>query len=65
MAVWAVLAAVAGLALFLLSSRTVVLATHDAVLRPNLQGHVVVNTGPVLPDEVLRTLAERLEVVHG
>jgi hypothetical protein len=49
-AVWAVLAAVAGLALFLLSSRTVVLATHDAVLRPNLRGHVVVNTGPVLPD---------------
>ena len=49
-AVWAVLAAAAGLALFLLSSRTVVLATHDAVLRPNLQGQVVVNTGPVLPD---------------
>jgi hypothetical protein len=48
--VWAVLAAVAGLALFLLSSRTVVLASHDAVLRPNLQGQVVVNTGPVLPD---------------
>ncbi len=50
LAVWAVLAAVAGLALFLLSSRTVVLATHDAVLRPNLIGQVVVNTGPVLPD---------------
>ena len=50
LAVWAVLAAVAGLALFLLSSRTVVLATHDAVLRPNLHGQVVVNTGPVLPD---------------
>lgn len=49
-AVWAVLASLAGLALFLLSSRTVVLATHDAVLRPNLQGQVVVNTGPVLPD---------------
>jgi len=49
-AVWAVLAAAAGLVLFLLSSRTVVLATHDAVLRPNLQGQVVVNTGPVLPD---------------
>jgi hypothetical protein len=50
LAVWAVLAAVAGLVLFLLSSRTVVLATHDAVLRPNLLGQVVVNTGPVLPD---------------
>ncbi|HEV7876393.1 MAG TPA: metallophosphoesterase [Nocardioides sp.] len=49
-AVWAVLAAVAGLGLFLLSSRTVVLATHDAVLQPNLRGHVVVKTGPVLPD---------------
>ena len=50
LAVWAVLAAAAGLVLFLLSSRTVVLATHDAVLRPNLLGQVVVNTGPVLPD---------------
>lgn len=49
-AVWAVLAAAAGLVLFLLSSRTVVLATHDAVLRPNLLGQVVVSTGPVLPD---------------
>ena len=50
LAVWAVLAAAAGLALFLLSSRTVVLASHDAVLRPNLHGQVVVHTGPVLPD---------------
>jgi hypothetical protein len=49
-AVWAALAFVSGLVLFLSSSQTVVLATHDAVLRPTLQGYVVVNTGPVLPD---------------
>jgi hypothetical protein len=50
LAVWALLATLAGLALFLFSSRTIVLATHDAVLRPNLSGYVVVSTGPVLPD---------------
>lgn len=49
-AVWAGVAAVAGLAFFLLSSRTVVLASHDAVVRPDLSGRVVVHTGPVLPD---------------
>ncbi|MCW2791259.1 MAG: metallophosphoesterase, partial [Nocardioides sp.] len=49
-AVWAVLAFLAGLLFFLLSSRTIVLASHDAVLRPTLSGAVVVHTGPVLPD---------------
>ena len=49
-AVWAAVTFVAGLAFFLLSSRTIVLASHDAVVRPDLSGHVVVHTGPVLPD---------------
>ena len=39
-----------GLFLFLTSSRSVVLASHDAVIRPNLTGQAVVHTGPVLPD---------------
>lgn len=48
--VWLAVSAVAGLALFLGSSRTVVLASHDATLRPTLDGYVVLRTGPVLPD---------------
>ncbi len=48
--VWAVVAVAAGMALFLNSSRTVVLASHDAVMRPTLDGYVVLRTGPVLPD---------------
>jgi predicted phosphodiesterase len=48
--VWLVISAVAGLALFLNSSRSVVLASHDATLRPTLDGYVVLRTGPVLPD---------------
>ena len=31
-------------------SRETTLASHDAVLRPNLSGYVVLRTGPVLPD---------------
>jgi predicted phosphodiesterase len=49
-AVWLVVAVVSGLAIFLGSSRTVVLASHEAVLRPTLDGYVVLRTGPVLPD---------------
>lgn len=48
--VWAVLAVAAGLTLFLADSRTVSVASHDAVISPNLDGTVVVRTGPVLPD---------------
>jgi predicted phosphodiesterase len=48
--VWALVSFAAGLAIFLGSSRTLVLATHDAVLRPSLDGYVVLHTGPVLPD---------------
>ena len=39
-----------GLTIFLNSSRTLVLATHDAELQPSLDGYVVLHTGPVLPD---------------
>lgn len=49
-AVWLVVSLAVGLALFLNSSRTVVLASHDATLRPTLDGYVVLRTGPVLPD---------------
>ena len=38
------------LALFLNSSRTIVLASHDALVRPTLDGYVVLHTGPILPD---------------
>ena len=49
-AVWVVLTFIASLALFLVSSRSIVLASHDAIIRPDLGGHVVLHTGPVLPD---------------
>lgn len=43
-------AVVATIALFLSGSRTIVLASHDATVRPTLDGDVVVRTGPLLPD---------------
>lgn len=49
-AVWLLVTCVAGLAIFLTSSRSVVLASHDAVVSPDLSGYVVLHTGPVLPD---------------
>jgi predicted phosphodiesterase len=49
-ALWLVVAVPVSLALFLGSTRTVVVASHDAVLRPTLDGYVVLHTGPVLPD---------------
>ncbi|WP_235537267.1 metallophosphoesterase [Nocardioides sp. Soil805] len=45
-----VVAVVATIALFLSGSRTVVVASHDATVRPTLDGDVVVRTGPLLPD---------------
>jgi hypothetical protein len=36
--------------LFFTSSRSVEVASHDAVVRPNLSGEAVLLTGPVLPD---------------
>ncbi|HET8961264.1 MAG TPA: hypothetical protein VFN12_12550, partial [Nocardioides sp.] len=49
-ALWLVVTVTVGMAIFLGSTRTVVLASHDAVLRPTLDGYVVLRTGPVLPD---------------
>jgi hypothetical protein len=49
-AVWLGCAVIVGLALFLTSSRMIVLASHDAVVQPNFSGKAVVHTGPVLPD---------------
>ncbi|WP_240181891.1 metallophosphoesterase [Nocardioides sp. 616] len=48
--IWLVAALAVGTTLFLNSSRTTVLAGHDAVVQPTLDGHVVLATGPVLPD---------------
>ncbi|MBA2954462.1 metallophosphoesterase [Nocardioides sp. CGMCC 1.13656] len=36
--------------LFFSSSRSIDLASHDAVVAPTMTGHAVVETGPVLPD---------------
>jgi predicted phosphodiesterase len=47
---WVVLAVVASAVLFFHSSATMQIASHDAVLRPNLSGEVTLRTGPVLPD---------------
>src|SRR3954447_21405933 len=49
-AVWALLTLVLATVVFLHSSRETTLASHDAVLRPDLSGHVVLLTGPVLAD---------------
>ena len=49
-AAWLGLSVLAGLTLFLGSSREVTLASHDAVLQPTLSRQVVARTGPVLPD---------------
>lgn len=47
---WLVGALVVTAVLFFSSSRSVELASHDAVVRPNLTGYAVLQTGPVLPD---------------
>ncbi len=48
--VWALLSLGIAVAIFLNSSRTIVLATHDSVVTPTFDGYVVLRTGPVLPD---------------
>ena len=48
--VWLGFALVCTVVLFLFSSRTVTVASHDAVVSPTLSGKVVLTTGPVLPD---------------
>lgn len=48
--VWLVVACTVTAVLFLTSSRPVEVASHDAVVRPNLSGEAVLLTGPILPD---------------
>ena len=48
--VWVVVSLVVGVALFLGSSRSVVLASHEATIQPTFEKYVVLRTGPVLPD---------------
>lgn len=48
--VWLLCAVLVGLVLFLTSSRTVELASHDAVVSPDLSGKAVLDAGPILPD---------------
>ncbi|MEQ6903147.1 metallophosphoesterase [Nocardioides sp. YIM 152588] len=50
LASWLVLTVALGLLLFTTSHRTVDVASHEADLKPDLTGEVVVRTGPVLPD---------------
>lgn len=49
-AVWLLLAVPLWFALFLHSSAPMVIASHDAVVQPTLDGHVRLSTGPYLPD---------------
>lgn len=63
--VWWTLAAVVGVLLFLNGSRTVALAGHDAEVSPAVGRHVVLETGPVLPDVRLESpvwLGVRIEL---
>ena len=50
---WAVVAVPAWAVLFTHSSSAMILASHDAVVRPTLDGHVRLDMGPYVPD--LRT----------
>lgn len=49
-AVWIGVGSFVGLALFLGSSRTTVVAGHDTVVRPTLDGYAVLHPGALLPD---------------
>jgi hypothetical protein len=52
---WLVTAVAVTAVLFFASSRAIDLASHDAVVRPTMTGHAVLETGPVLPDVRLDT----------
>jgi hypothetical protein len=47
---WVLLSLASAAVIFFNTSRETTLASHDAVIRPDLSGHVVLLTGPVLPD---------------
>lgn len=53
--VWALVSLVIAISIFLHSSRTIVVATHDSQVSPTFDGYVVLHTGPVLPDLRLAT----------
>lgn len=55
---WLVCAVAVTAALFFTSSRSIELASHDAVVTPDLSGYAVLQTGPVLPD--VRVDSDRL-----
>lgn len=48
--VWVVVTVALGLVIFFHSSRSLVVASHNATVSPNLGGYAVLHTGPVLPD---------------
>lgn len=48
--VWLVASVAIGLLVFLHSSRSLIVASHDATVRPTFSGYAVLRTGPVLPD---------------
>ena len=54
-AAWLVGAAAATAVLFFTGTGTVEVASHEAVMQPNLSGSAVLQTGPVLPDVRLDT----------
>jgi hypothetical protein len=47
---WLVIAGVLSVAFLFSSSAAVTVASHDAVIRPSLDGYATVHTGPFLPD---------------
>ena len=50
LATWAVVAIPTGVVMFLDGSRPTVLAGHDAVVRPSLDGYATLDLGPYLPN---------------
>ena len=47
---WLVMASAAALGVFLASSRTVVVASHETTIQPSLGGRIEIHSGPLLPD---------------
>ena len=48
--VWALVAVPASVVIFLGSSQTTAIASHDAVVSPTLDGYAALDLGPYLPD---------------
>lgn len=58
---WLVIAVVLAATFFFTSSATINVASHDAVVRPSLDGYATVHTGPFLPD-IRRSTDSRIGV---